>query len=323
MKRRIHTQNCIPVDDEMLKAIVSRTDSDDSKMFEEFLTELIAKKTGSVKKPRLNEIAKCAGLGRQQLYRFPVNRKNLIRIAMAYDLTLKETSELFRRCGAYLNIRKERDREYILTKAGNDEDLPEYISRESREDCLLRLINDHDYDGRLYGERFSEIMNGFKEKADSGSEVSELLMELALIIHREGSEFGWIVLEKKDPLMSSKNETERVTVFEIACVLGFDPEETEQLFRSYGYTLCPEYIRFDAYAVWLMSRGYSRADIGYLYKAVCSNRDESKNGVWNFKQPELKEVEKILGIKRDYDKEDYVKMFAYEMDPDEDPGLYV
>ena len=113
------------------------------------------------------------------------------------------------------------------------------------------------------------------------------------------------MLEKKDPLTdsknkttNSKNETNRETVFEIASVLDFDRDETEQLYRSYGYTLCPDHLRFDAFVVWLMEQGYSRNDHGYIYKSICSNMDQVHSGTWTCKAPDIDDIDKMLALKK-------------------------
>ncbi len=345
MKHGRHGGNYIPdsydmnltADDRLLQQFKH----DESEKFQYYLTKFIADKTGERNALSLEDIAKYVSeykkkqgrkeMRRVQLERFPITRANLADIACAYKLSIEEADDLYAHCGDHLSIYKEHDLEYIRTLA-NDDTTPdallqsEYINTEDHRSCLIKLIENHTYDWDTYGREFAEEMKLFKKKATesevSESEATDLMRELARIIHAEANNYNWIVLEKKDSLTDSKNETERATVFEIASILGFDQAETEALYNSFGYTLSPDCLNFDAYAVWLMEQikqGCSREGYGYLYKRGCSNIDSTRDGKWRFTAPTQESVEKVLDLKENrYTRESLAKLLMSHKTADYD-----
>ena len=299
------------ISDEDLDRLFAVTPDDEVEAFTGYLKEIISKKGTFPDKISINMIAKRSGLGRTQLVRFPVNRRSLISVARAFELSLEETADLYAHCGLFLSPYRNSDKDFIFEKTDNlskiDDNTLKFINTTEEISALFELIIEHDYENADASDEFVEIIKDIRSRfpasitknADT-EKIDQLLDRLCTAIHREASGYGWIVLEKKDPLTNTKNNAERTTLYEIAKVLDFDLEETEMLYRSYGYTLAPEYIKFDAFIIWLHDQDISKSSQAYLYKLVCSNRDFVKSGNWVCTKPDHQDIERLLCIKESH-----------------------
>ena len=300
-----------------LKKIVVMDSNEESESFKKYITELISMRTGT--KHTLKNIADTAKIARNNLTRFPVQRHEYISaVATAFSLSLEETKHLYERCGLCISLQNKYDLKYIrkIINPKDIDSLPSYINRKSHVDCILELIQKHKYDSTTdFGIKITAFKRMIKDIPDfyiiSFEEKEEYIHELLKIIEFRAKKNNWII--RIPDYVSSPNEKsrKRETAFEIAYVCNFDLEETEQLFNSFGFTLCPQYIKFDAYVIWLQNTAPESSDFFYLYKSVCSDIDEVTYGDFHRKDVCIERLEKSLSINC-FSKEDIISILSIE-----------
>ena len=147
-----------------MREVISRTDVEESILFKTYLEELIEQKTG--KKETINKIASNCGLNYNNFDRYPIkNHKYPAKICKTYHFTLNEAINLYSRCGLCLSYTYPDDEDSLNSVITDRSSLPQDVNAESKVDCLLRLVKNHDYsdnkeaDDTGFRKKIREIQN--------------------------------------------------------------------------------------------------------------------------------------------------------------------
>ncbi|MCR4618766.1 MAG: hypothetical protein K5669_11365 [Lachnospiraceae bacterium] len=290
-----------------MREVISRTDNEEAILFTTYLIDLIKQRTG--KAETLNRIASNCNLNYNDLSRFPIKKHAyLAKVCLTYNLSLNNSIELYYRSGLCLSYTYPEDEKYLNSVVSDRNNLPKEVNTESKVDCLLRLVKNHVYaDSKNYDENeFRKTMRGIQEKIvneNTESERNGLFVEIINLLKKETAQYLWIMESGKDSL---NNESRRYTVFEISFAAQFNKKETIELYRSFGYSLAPDQIKFDAFVSWLLDLKLGNIDYEryHLYKTVASDMDKVKVGAFHYSAPSPEGLDNLLKTMEYYERED-------------------
>lgn len=239
-------------------------------------------------------------------YRPSLNREKNYAIARALKLDFPETAELLAFSGLYPTKYKKADRQYFR-QMHIDPMSTDGINTTLFQSCLLALVNAHDYSkGCIYDYEVRTALMRFQEdyrrkphKPEDEKAEKEDYKALFQAVADSAMQIGCDVSghlsvrndefnnevpgARRGDALKNTYYADRISVFEIGLLCGFDRNEIETLYNSKGFTFS---LNRDFDACMLLFLGQVTADPNEdrfsVYKRYCVARDEhSRDFVWN------------------------------------------